>query len=124
MHSPSRPSPVRRPRPARGSGIIAVLIFTTMMMLIAGSLLSWSTNERKLSYRSSSWLEARNAAEAVTEYACYQVAQAFNTRQNPTFGNGGSVTISFPSTLAATVFANSKVDLSSIEVKAGTVTQV
>ena len=122
MNPPARPPFPTRSR--RGSGIIAVLIFTTAMLLLSGSLLSWSTNERKLTYRAAAWLEARNAAEAVSEYGCFQVAQAFNTRMNPTFGTGGTTSISFTSTLASTFFSGGKVDTNTISLSAGAVTQV
>ncbi len=108
----------------RGSGLIAVLIFTTMLLMLVGNVLSWSVNEHLATNHNAAWLEARNAAEAVSEYGCFQVAQAFNTHMNPSFGTGGTVSISFTSTLASTYFSGSHVDTSSLEVKAGTVTQV
>ena len=100
------------------------MIFSTTVLLLVGSVLRWSVNARRLTYREASWLEARNAAEAVSEYGCFQVAQAFNTSMNPSFGSGGTTSISFTTTVASTFFANSHVDTSSIELKAGSVTQV
>src|SRR5476651_2201087 len=111
-------------RRTRGSGLMAVLIFTTMLLMLVGNILTWSVNERRASVHNAGWLEARNAAEAVSEYGCFQVAQAFNTKMNPSFGSSGTTTISFTSTIAATYFSGSHTDTSSIEVKAGTVTQV
>ncbi len=116
------PSPVSLH--SRGSALVSIMIFTTTVLMMVAAVLSWSGNERRLTYRESSWLEARNAAEAISEYGCFQVAQAFNTKMNPTFGTGGTVSISFTSTLASSFFSGSHVDTSSIEVKAGTVTQV
>ncbi|MEI6861255.1 MAG: hypothetical protein WCL04_03290, partial [Verrucomicrobiota bacterium] len=121
MQTPLHLPPLRS---YRGSALISVMIFSTTILLLVGSVLSWSVSSRRLTYREASWLEARNAAEAVSEYGCFQVAQAFNTSMNPRFGSGGTTSISFTSTVASTFFANSHVDTSSIEVKAGSVTQV
>ncbi len=110
--------------PGRGSALISVLIFTTILLLLSGSVLQWTRNESKMTTRSANLIEARNAAEAVEEYGCYLVAQAFNTSMNPTFGTGGTTTISFPSSVATSFFAGSNIDPTSIQVKAGSVTQV
>jgi len=110
--------------PQRGSALITVILFSFVLLLLTGSVMTWSLSERRLNSRSAYWLEARNAAEAVAEYGCFQVANAFNVKMNPTFGSSGSNPVSFPSSLATSFFSGSHVDTSTIELKAGTVTQV
>ncbi len=115
------------PRRQRGSALITVLLFSFVLLTLAGSVMQWSLSERRLNSRSACWLEARNAAEAVAEYGCYQVAQAFSTKMNPTFSGNSSVSIGFPSSLSSTYFSSttgSHVDTSTLELKAGTVTRV
>lgn len=108
----------------RGSALITVILFSFVLLLLTGSVMQWSLTERRLNSRSGYWLEARNAAEAVAEYGCYQVANAFNVKMSPTFGSTGTNPISFPSSLATSFFSGSHVVTSSIELKAGTVTNV
>lgn len=108
----------------RGSALVTVMLFSFVLLTLAGSVMQWSITERRLNSRSGYWLEARNAAEAVAEYGCFQVAQAFNSKMNPTFAVGGSNPISFPSTLATSFFAGSHVNTSSVSLTAGTVTKV
>jgi|GEM_PF-6887508 len=108
----------------RGSALITVLLFSFVLLTLVGSVLQWSLTERRLNSRNGYWLEARNAAEAVAEYGCFQVAQAFNTRMNPTFGSTGTNPISFPSSLASSFFAGSHVTTSSIDLQVGAPTQV
>lgn len=61
------PPPARQ----RGSALITVLIFSFVLLTLVASVMQWSVSERRLNTRSASWLEARNAAEAVAEYGCY-----------------------------------------------------
>jgi hypothetical protein len=70
--NPTRPLPSPPLRP-RGSALLTVIIFTTFMALLAGSILTWSVNERFLNTRTVYWIEARNAAEALCEYGAAQV---------------------------------------------------
>ncbi|MFA6960075.1 MAG: hypothetical protein WC205_04895 [Opitutaceae bacterium] len=63
----------------RGSTILSVVLFTTVALLIIGSLLSWSMTERRLNYRHALRLEARNAAEALAEYGFSQIRQKMET---------------------------------------------
>lgn len=116
--------PVLPARRRRASAMVTVLLFSSMLIILTGSVIRWSLTERRLNSRGGYWLEARNAAEAVAEHGCYQVAQAFNTRMNPTFTSGGTSPISFPSSLATSFFTGSHVDTSSIDLRAGTVTPV
>jgi hypothetical protein len=68
---PSRPSSLP-PRP-RASALLTVIMFTAVMSLMAGSILVWTVQERKLNARMVYWLEARNAAESLCEYGAAQV---------------------------------------------------
>jgi hypothetical protein len=111
-------------RPDRGSALVTVILFSFVLLTLAGSVMQWSVSERRLNSRNGYWLEARNAAEAVAEYGCYQVAQAFSSKMNPTFTSSGTNPISFPSSLASSFFAGSHVDTSSITLTAGVVTKV
>ncbi|MSU23224.1 MAG: hypothetical protein EXS32_05295 [Opitutus sp.] len=119
-------------RPQRGSALITVMLFSFVLLTLAGSVMQWSITERRMNTRSGYWLEARNAAEAVAEYGCYQVAQAFNSKMNPTFGSSGTNPISFPAALTSSFFApkatggatGSHVASTSISLTAGTVTRV
>jgi hypothetical protein len=99
-------------------------MFSVMLLTLVASVMQWSTTERRLNRRNAAMIEARNAAEAVAEYGCYQVVRAFNTRMNPTFEVGGLTPVAFPSSLASTFFSSSNVSSSSIELRAGSVTQV
>jgi len=130
MINPVSHSPfVRR---ERGSALLTVLLFTFLLISLGASIMGWSLSERRLNMRNARWLEARNAAEAVAEYGCYQVAQAYSVRMNPTFSSGGNPgPITFPSTLASTFFpsgsvgtAFSHVDATSILLQAGAFTKV
>jgi len=108
----------------RGSALITVLLFTFMLVTLVASIMQWSLSERRLNIRSSCWLEARNAAEAVAEYGCYQVAQAFNQQMYPTFGGNGTANITFPSSVASSFFSGSNVDTSSVAITVGGVTKI
>lgn len=57
----------------RGSALITAIMYSTVLVLIFGSLLSWTMTERRLTYRHATWLEARNAAEAIAEYGISQI---------------------------------------------------
>lgn len=103
----------------RGSALVTVLIFSFVLLTLVASVMQWSLSERRLNARSGYWLEARNAAEAVAEYGCFQVAQAFNSKMNPVFGTGsGQVPINLPS---SSFFTSST---GSFDLRAGTVTRV
>lgn len=121
----SSPSHFLPPAPARerGSALVTVIMFTLVLVILAGSVMRWAMTERQLNSRAAYWMEARNASEAVSEYGCYQVAQAFATKMNPDFSAAGTP-ITFPSSLADTFFSGSNVDKTSIELKAGAITYV
>jgi hypothetical protein len=108
----------------RGSALVTVLLFSFILLTLVGSVMTWSITERRLNSRSAYWLEARNASEAVAEYGCYQVAQAFNSKMSPTFTSNGTSPISFPSNLATAFFTGSQVTTTSIALNAGITTKV
>jgi len=121
----TRPSLSRLSR-QRGSAMIVVILFSFMLLTLAASIIRWAVTERRLNSRAGDWLEARNAAEAAAEYGCYQVAGAFSTKMNPTFGGGG-VVIGVPAATVTSFFTDSRTNASTItgiEVKAGAVTPV
>ncbi|MBI5771528.1 MAG: hypothetical protein HZA93_27390 [Verrucomicrobia bacterium] len=108
----------------RASALVTVLIFCFLLLVLVASLMQWSAGERRLGDRHAALVEARNAAEAVAEYGCYQVVRAFNTRMNPTFEAAGLTPVAFPESVAASFFTGSHVDPGSIELRAGRVRQV
>jgi hypothetical protein len=111
-------------RRQRGSALVTVMLFSSLLLAIVASVMQWSVTEARLNTRNTALLEARNAAEAVAEYGCYQVVRAFATKMNPTFGAGSTTPVAFPSSLVSTFFAGSNVSSASIDLRAGTVTQV
>ena len=78
-------------KPKSGSAFITVILFTFMLALLIGSILTWSRNERLLTVRAAHWLEARNAAEALAEYGFAEVRQQFTGHSTtPTFDPAGT----------------------------------
>lgn len=67
-------------RSARGSALVTVMLFSFALILIVSSILGYSLNERRLNHREAQRLEARNAAEALSEYAFAQIRQTIETR--------------------------------------------
>jgi hypothetical protein len=57
----------------RGSAFVTVMGFTIILLLLVASVLKYSGSERKLNNRSKIHLEARLAAEAISEYGIAQV---------------------------------------------------
>src|ERR1051325_7329748 len=81
----------------RGSAFVTVMMFTCVMFILSASLIRWSLTERRLNLRNASWLEARNAAEAVAEYGFAQVVTAYNANATPpTFTPGSTNALSLP----------------------------
>lgn len=64
----------------RASALVSVTMIAFSLVVVAASVLSYSANERRLNYREGMRLEARNAAEALSEYAIAQIRQAIETR--------------------------------------------
>lgn len=69
MKDPLHP-PNRSARAAReGMALLTVIIFTTAIALIVGSLLQWGVQDQRTNARHFLLLDARNAAESATELA-------------------------------------------------------
>lgn len=66
----------------RGSALVTVMMLSFALILIVTSILGYSMNERRLNYREAMRLEARNAAEAISEYGLAQVRQLMETRSD------------------------------------------
>jgi hypothetical protein len=73
-------------RRARGGVLVTVIIFSAVVLLIAGSLIRYSLTERRLTIRNALVLESRNAAEAIAEYGFAQIRQKFETRSTFNLG--------------------------------------
>ena len=94
--------------PSRGSAFITVLLYTFLILTLVSAILDWSLNERRMNMRSSYFLEARNAAEALAEYGFSQVATQFTRYATvPSFDPQGSSPLSPPPT---SFFSGSDVD--------------
>ncbi len=54
--------------------MVTTLMICAMLMVIVASILAWIVTERRLSYRTAAFVEARNAAEGIAEFGFSQVA--------------------------------------------------
>lgn len=93
-------------RPARGSIILIVLIFTTIIGLLAGSLLTYSMSERRLNQRTQMRYESKNAAEGVLEYGAAELVVRFRSDLNFSTDQLTTTPVTTHNTRAATLFAN------------------
>lgn len=66
----------------RGSALAVVLILCMGLMMVVGSVLTYSLSERRLNYREAMRIEARNAAEAISEYGLAQVRAKMQKRSD------------------------------------------
>ena len=66
----------------RGRPLVTVMMLSMGLIIIVTSILGYSLNERRLNYREAMRLEARNAAEAMSEYGLAQVRQLMETRSD------------------------------------------
>lgn len=66
----------------RGSALVTVMMLTMAMLIIISSTLSYSFTERRLNHREAMRLEARNAAEAISEYGLSQIRQKMELRSD------------------------------------------
>ncbi|GAB5560133.1 MAG: hypothetical protein SynsKO_17800 [Synoicihabitans sp.] len=69
-------------RSEKGSVILMVLIFTTVLSMIAGSLLSYTLSERQLNHRNKMRFQSKNAAEAALEYAAAETKSRLESNLN------------------------------------------
>ncbi len=109
--------------PTRGGAFITVVIFTTVLLILIGSILSWSLTERRLNYRNSLRLEARNAAEAISEFGFYQIRNKLETRSTfapDAFAVGDDAPVMAP----LTFFEGGNVDYPDTELVGGMITIV
>lgn len=74
--------PFTSARSDRGSVILIVLIFTSVLALIAGSLLSYTLTERRLNHGNMLRFQAKNAAEAALEYAAAETKARLTNNLN------------------------------------------
>lgn len=105
----------------RGSALLSVVVFTTVCLLLVGSLLSWSMTERRLNYRNALRLEARNAAEALAEYGFSQIRQKLESRSTVNLNPSGADALALPS---SSFWSGGNVSTSANELIGGTVEQV
>ena len=80
----------------RGSALLTVIFVTTIMALLAASLIGWSLTERRLNVRNAMRLESRNAAEALAEYGFSQIRLKLETRSNFSLNPTGSDALTYP----------------------------
>ena len=66
----------------RGSALVTVLVLSLALCITIASLLRYSLSERRMNYRAAMRLEARNAAEAISEFGLSQVRQLMDSRSD------------------------------------------
>ena len=84
----------------RGSALVTVLVLSLALCITIASLLRYSLSERRMNYRAAMRLEARNAAEAISEFGLSQVRQLMDSRSDfsPTRFTSNESQIAMPST--------------------------
>ncbi|MCW5550049.1 MAG: hypothetical protein KIT44_13885 [Opitutaceae bacterium] len=90
----------------RGSIILIVLIFTTIIGILAGSLLAYSMSERRLNQRTQMRYESKNAVEAALEYGAAELVVRFRSDLNFATDQLESTPVATHTGRAATLFAN------------------
>jgi hypothetical protein len=70
------------PHSRRGSALVTVLMLTMALTIVIASTIGYSLTERRLNHRSAMRLEARNAAEAISEYGMSQIRELMNKRRD------------------------------------------
>lgn len=89
----------RYPSARRGSGLVMAIIFSTLLVLVIGSMLKWVVTEANLNRRALLRLEARNAAEGIAEYGMTQIRYRMentSTFSANAFTSTGSHPLSLP----------------------------
>ena len=88
--------------------MIAVMGIALVVMILVVSVTNYTMTERRLNTRSGLLMEARNAAEAVSEYGMAQIRAKMNDRSDfaPTRFTSGSDTVSMP---AASFWSGGKI---------------
>ncbi len=98
----------------RGSVILVVLIFTTVLSLIAGSLLSYMLSERRLNHRNKLRFQAKNAAEAALEYAAAETRSRLTQNLNFSATEFSTAPITAHTTRLNTLLPSSASDYNSV----------
>jgi len=65
----------------RGSAFITVMLFSSILLLLVGSILKYATLERRLNNRSKLLMAARAAAESISEYGVAQAKQILESNR-------------------------------------------
>ena len=89
-----------------GMIILIVLIFTTVIGILAGSLLSYSMSERRLNQRTQLRYESKNAVEAVLEYGAAELVVRFRSDLNFATNQLTTTPVITHTNRAATLYAN------------------
>lgn len=86
----------------RGSALATVMMLSMGLMVVVATTLSYSLSESRMNYREAMRIEARNAAEAISEFGLAQIRYKMDSRSDftPTrFTTGTDAnSISLPST--------------------------
>lgn len=105
-------------RSLRGSAILSVVIFSTVALLLVGSILSWGLSERRFNHRNALRLEARNAAEALAEYGFSQIRHKLESRSTVSLDPDGPDALELP---PASFWTGGRVKTAANELVGGTV---
>lgn len=104
----------------RGSALLTVVMFVAIMMLLTGSLLTYTINERRSNERNRLLLRTRNMAENVAIYASEQLTTKLRRLRSPSkiaFDTGANQIYLPPNDVLVTNNSTA----SDVEVKAGLV---
>lgn len=107
-------------RSNRGSVLLMVLIFATAVAIIATSLLNTTTTAARIAEQHVARLQAESTAEALLEYGVAQLADQLEAKTSFTEDElqPGNDPLVIPDS-AATFFADTNVDMDSLELRAG-----
>lgn len=108
---------------SRGSALLAVILFTTVLLILVGSLLRWSLTERRMNLRAAALMEARNASESLAEYGFSQIRQKFETRSTFSLNPTGSDALKLPPS-AFWTGSNVRRNAGDIELVGGTIQNI
>ena len=107
-----------------GSALVAVMIFATLILLLSGSLLQYTSNERRLNEDNQLLLRARNEAENLSLYAAEQLTQKLYRNRSASLQAyiGGTNQINPPPVTGSSTVLPPYVSPTSLEVLAGLTT--
>lgn len=77
----SRTTSLFRPaaKAARGSGLVAVIIFSILILVLCASIIGYSKSELNQTHRHAVFLSAKNTAESIAEHGFYHVRKSVET---------------------------------------------